>query len=175
MDSASFISAVKAVNVGDGWQEAPIYVSHLNQAVYDVVEVNVHSNETFSLATTDEVNTITGGGLFVALDGCGVGGVSQPGSPSYTNAFPPVSGNVLMAYLYGPSQALAGSGDSFWRGHYGKHPSIYLHLKTVPGSYLGAAHLQRVKELYQQGTDPGGFRELGMEMLVGDPFMDLNH
>jgi hypothetical protein len=33
-----------------------------------------------------------------------------------------------------------------------------------------------VKELYQQaGTDAGSFRELGMEMLVGDPFMDLNH
>ena len=39
---------------------------------------------------------------------------------------------------------------------------------------LGAAHLARNKEQYQKSTDDTAFREFGMEMLAGDPFMTLS-
>jgi hypothetical protein len=133
----------------------------------------VHSNWVWSLVSTDQARAVTRGGLIVALDGCGVAGLSQPGSSSATDVSGTLaSDNVLMAYLYGNSQAIAGSGDPFTRGHYANHPTVWSRMK-VAGDWLGKAHFERMKVNYQASTNPWELREGGMEMLVGDPFVDL--
>jgi hypothetical protein len=149
-------------------------ISHMNSALNDVVEIDEHANETIEIATSAEVKGMTRAGLLVALDGCGVAGYTMPRSPSVSNAAVAVDGNVLMSYLYGASQAIAASGDPFWRGHYAKHPTMYLHLKTVAGSYLGRAHLEPNKQMFPLAARPTELREFGMEMLAGDPFMTLS-
>jgi hypothetical protein len=172
-DAQTFISDVRANWPGDRvWLDPAILISHMND-VFSVLEITAHSDTTESVLSSEQARGLNGGGLFVPLSGCGVAGFFQPGSPSFVNTGTSVYDNVLMSYVYGSSATLAGAGDPFWRGHYAKHPSLYLHLKQVPGSYLGLANHQRIKELYQISTDDGSFREFGMEMLVGDPFMDL--
>jgi hypothetical protein len=148
-------------------------MQHANASLHAALEINVHSNEFFSIVTSDQAASITKGGLFTALDGCGVSAYLQPGSPSYQDTSASVATNVMMSFLYGKGQSIAGSGDPFWRGHYAKFPNMYKHLKTVPGSYLGLAHLARNKEQYQKVSSDGELREFGMEMLLGDPFMNL--
>ncbi len=172
-DSASFIADFRKLWVDEGWQEPQILLQHANAALYAVLEINVHANEFVSIVSSQEAASITKGGLFTALDGCGVAGYLQPGSPSTVNTWATVQSNVLMSFLYGAGQSIAGSGDPFWRGHYAKHPTMYKHLKAVAGSYLGKAHLERNKEQFQRASSDGELREFGMEMLVGDPFMNL--
>jgi hypothetical protein len=172
-DAASFIGAQRMLWPGEGWQESRIFLSHLNAQTYQVAEVDIHSWEGQSLATTDEVRTLTKGALLVALDGCAVTGFRQPGSPSYVDTFIDVDASVGVAYLYGPSSAIAVLGDPFWRGHYAHHPTLYKQMR-VGGSYLGAAHLARMKKQYAISTNWYELRENGMEMLLGDPFMDLS-
>jgi hypothetical protein len=113
---------------------------------------------------------MTKAGLFVTLDGCGVAGYRMLRALPVSNAAVTVNDNVLMSYLYGASR----NGDPFWRGHYHEHPTMYLHLKIVAGCYLGRAHLERNKEQYQRSLSASELREFGMEMLVGDPFMNLS-
>ncbi|HVJ22049.1 MAG TPA: carbohydrate-binding protein [Polyangiaceae bacterium] len=172
-DVQSFVTDFQRKWVDEGWQEARILKEHANAAIYSVLQINVHSNEYFSIVTSQEAAAITKGGLFTALDGCAVSGYYQPGSPSYVNTGASVAANVLMSFVYGAGKSIAGSGDPFWRGHYAKHTTMYKHMKTVSGSYLGKAHLERNKEQYQKATSDGELREFGMEMLVGDPFMNL--
>jgi hypothetical protein len=158
--------------VDEGWQDDAIFLRHMNAVTYDVVQVNVHSNEIWSLVTADQARGITRGGLFVGLDGCNVAGYLQPGSPSYTNTWVHVSDNVLMAYLYGASQAIAGSGDPAWRGHYGNLPVLF-HAMKHGGQYLGQAHLTRMIANYERASTPYDLKEFANELLVGDPFMKL--
>jgi hypothetical protein len=158
--------------VDEGWQDDRIFLGHMNAATYDVVQVNVHSNEIWSLVTNEQARAITGGGLFIGLDGCNVAGYLQPGSPSYTNTWVHVSDNVLMAYLYGSSHAIAGSGDAAWRGHYGNLPVLY-HAMKHGGQYLGQAHLMRMVANYERAEDPYNLKEYANEILLGDPFMKL--
>jgi hypothetical protein len=175
-DVTTYLNTVLAgeADLGDVWQDSSILVSHMSNVVYDVVEQNTHSNEIFEIAYADQVRTMTKAGLFVALAGCGVGGFTQPGSPSYSDAVTEAYGNVMLSYLYGSSQALAASGDPFWRGHDAFYPTMYQYLKSTPGSYLGRAHLERNKAEFQRSTSDGELREFGMEMLAGDPFMTLS-
>ncbi len=105
------------LSVDEGWQESRILMQHANAALYAALEINAHSNEFFSIVTSQEAASITKGGLFIALDGCEVAAYQQPGSPSPVNTSATVQSNVLMSFLYGASQSIAGSGDPFWRGH----------------------------------------------------------
>jgi hypothetical protein len=174
-DYPSFEAAYAAQPwVDEGWQTDTIFLSHMNAALYDVVEVNVHSWEGGSLISTDQAKSITKGGLLVVLDGCSVGGFGQPGSPSYVDdSGVMASDNVMLAYLYGSSQALAVTGDPFNRGHYADAPVMFVTLKTNHG-YLGRAHLDRMKENYARAGDSTyDLKEWAAELLVGDPFMDL--
>jgi hypothetical protein len=175
-DGTTFINTVLAAEPGLGfsWMDPDRLVADMNANTYDVVEVDQHSAEDVSVATSSQIFGMTKAGLLVTLDGCSVSGYSQPRSPSYNNTRATVRTNVTTSYLYGTSQALAVSGDPFLRGHYAKHANMYLYLKTTPGAYLGAAHLARNKEQYQKSTDDTAFREFGMEMLAGDPFMTLS-
>ncbi|MDD5312697.1 MAG: putative Ig domain-containing protein [Dehalococcoidia bacterium] len=168
---ADFVADWEARDPGEGWQQDSIFLSHMASSIYSIVQVNVHSNSVWSLVSTAQARGITGGGLIVALDGCGVAGMSQPGSPSVTDGQGFPSENVLLAFLYGNSQAVAGSGDPFTRGHYANHPTVWSRLVTF-GDYLGKAHLERMKVNYAS-SDSASLREWSMEMLVGDPFVDL--
>jgi hypothetical protein len=173
-DYASFDAAYQAAGwVDEGWQTDTIFLSHMNAALYDVVEVNVHSWEGGSLISTEQAKSITRGGLLVVLDGCGVAGFGQPGSPSSVDdAGIMASDNVMLAYLYGNSQALAATGDPFVRGHYADAPVMFVTLKNH--GYLGKAHLDRMKESYARaGDNPYDLRGYAAELLAGDPFVDL--
>jgi len=75
-------------------------------------------------------------------------------------------------------------GDPTQRGHYGNFPVVYEALKTGAAAYLGAAHraqmLQNYRDAgYEQCVTDGGtncgytLSENGSEMLLGDPFLDL--
>lgn len=173
-DAQAFDTDYDRLWVGEGWQQDSVFLSHMNAQSYQVVEVNTHANEVWSLVSSDQARGITRGGLLVALYGCGVGGFRQPGSPSAvdTTVFP--DGNLTVSYLYGSSNAVAALGDPFWRGHYAYYPIIYRDMKLY-GEYLGRAHLTRMKQLYADSTSPWELRENGMEMLFGDPFMDFSH
>jgi hypothetical protein len=75
--------------------------------------------------------------------------------------------------LYGASKALAALGDPHWRGHYAHYPTMYQALKTDK-AYLGYANLLRMKKLYAvAGNDAQALKEEAGEMLLGDPFLDL--
>jgi hypothetical protein len=176
-DATSWINAVLAGEMGLGdwsWINYPdILIGHMNSTVYDAVEIDMHSNETVSIASTDQVKTMTKAGLLVTMDGCAVAGYRQPRTTSPTDAAVLVNGNVMMAYLYGNSQAISASGDPFWRGHYAKHANMYDYMKNTAGAYLGRAHLDRNKQQFARSTSDGELREFGMEMLAGDPFMNF--
>jgi hypothetical protein len=160
--------------VGEGWQTGSVLISHMNAALYDVAEINVHSGETFSLISSADAKALTKAGLIVALDGCAVGGFSQPGSTSITDdTWVMPDTNILLSYLYGNSQAIAGTGDPFNRGHLGNVGVMTQALK-IGKTYLGQAHLLRMKQNYASaGSDPANLPEQAAELLVGDPFMNL--
>ncbi len=160
--------------VAEGWQIGSILISHMNAALYDVAEINVHSGETFSLISSSDAKALTKAGLIVALDGCAVGGFSQPGSTSNTDdTWVMPDTNMLLSYIYGNSQAIAATGDPFNRGHLGNVGVITQALK-ISRTYLGQAHLSRMKQNYADaGSDPSALPEEAAELLVGDPFMNL--
>lgn len=168
---AAFEQAWSAVWVGEGWQQDSVFLSHMEANVYPIVEVNVHSNWEWSLINTAQAKSMNNGGLIVALDGCGVMALTQPGSPSHAEGAY-ASNNILLGFLYGASAAIAGSGDPFTRGHYGNHPTVWQRMQA-DGDYLGKAHLERMKVNYASSGNEWELRENGMEMLVGDPFIDL--
>jgi hypothetical protein len=146
----------------------------MNAALYDVVEVNVHSSDDFSLISASEAATLTKAGLIVTLDGCGVTGMAQPGSPNTVDdPWTSPAENIAVSYLYGSSKALAAMGDPHWRGHYAHAPTVYQELKNNSG-YLGKGHLLRMKKQFAlSGSDAFLLKENAGEMLLGDPFMDL--
>jgi hypothetical protein len=171
---ANFASVYDQKWVGEGWQTPSIFMNHMNNNLYDVAEVNVHSTDTMSLVTASQAKTITKAGLIVALDGCNVAAFAQPNSPSNVdNPTTLVSNNIMAAYLYGSSKALASLGDPTWRGHYAHFPTMYSAMK-VGKKYLGAANFDRMKKLYSLTGDNESLMEQTGEMLMGDPFMDLN-
>jgi hypothetical protein len=162
--------------VGENWQQSSIMVSHLTANLYDVVESDEHSSETESIITTAQARGLTNAGLFIAASGCNVAGYVAPGAPasSSVNTTTSPSDNILIGgYLYGSSKAIAAAGEPFWRVHYGHWPLMYKEMK-LNGAYLGAAHLTRMKRLYALSSDKWTLKDNGSEMLLGDPFMDLN-
>ena len=159
--------------VAENWQQANVFIPHMNAALYDVVEVNTHASETWSIVDSNQARTLTKAGLLVALDGCSVAGFYQPGSPSTTDAPVLAGDNLAVSYLYGSSKALAALGDPNWRGHYANHPLIFRELKKN-SSYLGLAHRTRMAENYSRaGSSAYDLKEWASELLLGDPFIDL--
>ena len=160
--------------VAENWQTAEAFIPHMNAALYSVVEVNTHASETWSIVSSDQARALTKAGLIVALSGCGVAGFYQPGSASYVDTGIAPADNLALSYLYGSSKALAALGDPSWRGHYANYPLMYREMK-VSGAYLGQAHRTRMIENYARaGSLSSDLKDWASEMLVGDPFMDLN-
>ena len=162
--------------VGEGWQQDTIYLSHMNAQLYDVAEVLVHSTSEGSLVSTDQVKTISNGGLIAVSGGCGVAGYGQPGAPATTavDVSTVASNNVMLAYLYGSAKSVASLGAPAWRGHSGRFQTAYEVLKLGGNTaYLGAANKVRMTELYTQSMNKWDLKENSDEQLFGDPFMDL--
>jgi hypothetical protein len=157
--------------MGEGWQKAPILLAHLNASAYDAAWLNVHSNETFSLVGEAEARQVERGALVMLLSGCGVGGFRQPGNPAFTDTQVAPAHNVLCAWVYGRSLALAALGDPFNRGHESYFEKIIEWL--CDGEYLGRAHRRRMELHHERSNSAGELKENLMEILVGDPFADL--
>lgn len=172
---AAFASAYAATPwVDEGWQAASIFMNDMNASRYDVAEVNVHSNEVWSLLDPTQAASLTKGGLIVALDGCSVAGFGQPYSPSKPDdsTWLP-SDTIPFGFLYGKSSALAVVGDPFARAHTSYLSAMYQDMK-LNHDYLGAAHLVRMKALYAAADAGADLKDQAAEALFGDPFMDLN-
>jgi hypothetical protein len=157
--------------MGEGWQKDSIFIDHMNKRLYDFVWVNVHSFEGGSLVSAGQAYNLTYAGLVMLMAGCSTGGFYQPGSPSFVDSKVPPSGNIMLAYLYGTSKAIAALGDPFNRGHESYFGELVSFM--IKGDYLGKAHLKRTKIQYENSPDPGTLRENLMEILVGDPYMDI--
>ncbi|HWZ91665.1 MAG TPA: hypothetical protein VNW92_22540 [Polyangiaceae bacterium] len=173
--------------LGEGWQDPTIFSSHMNAALYEMVEVNVgYDDYGYSLVTTQQASQLTKAGLVIALDGSDVTGFGQPRTDCTVDIKDHLpSESVGVAYLYGQSQALAVLGDPTNRGHYANYPVLYSALKTGAVSYVGAAHLKQMQQNYADagykecvqnaGTNCGyALSENASEMLLGDPFLDFH-
>jgi hypothetical protein len=159
--------------VGEGWQTPEVYIPHMNAALYDAVDETTHGSDTFSLISADQARALTKTGLIVGLGGCDAASYVQPYSTSYVNTTTQVSQNLSAAYLYGSSKALAVLSNPAVRNHYGNFPLVWRELK-VNHTYLGAAHKLQLTENYNRASSRLDLEDLASEMLMGDPFMDLN-
>jgi hypothetical protein len=165
---AAFLGEYDKLRVGDGWQQSAIFLGHMNAATYPLVETNFRRE---NLPSGSEARAISKGGVIMVLSGNSVGAFEQPGG-SATDFPAPIDENIMGSLLYGAGQTISALGDPFYRGHYGHFPTIYAALK-INKSYLGQAHLDRMKKLFALAKDdPYLLREQGMEMLLGDPFVD---
>jgi hypothetical protein len=157
--------------MGEGWQQGSILLAHLNERAYDVAWLNVHSNETFSLVDEAAARAVQRGALVMLLSGCGVGGFRQPGNPAFTDTQVAPGHNVLCAWVYGSSMALAALGDPFNRGHESYFERMIGWL--CEGEYLGRAHRRRMELHHEHTGSADELKENVMEIVVGDPFVDL--
>jgi len=171
--------------VGEGWQTADIFTSHMNSSLFDMVEVNVPGDSGAALVSADEARQLTQAGLIIALAGTSAAGFAPPRADTTVDIKTVLaSDNVALAYLYGKSGALAALGTPSVRGHYANYPVLYSSLKNGAAAYLGAAHraqlLQNHLDVgYEQCVLDGHvtcsypLSEQMNEMLLGDPFLDL--
>ena len=157
--------------MGEGWQKDTILISHLNKTSYDAAWLNVHSCEDFSLVNSAQARAVTKGALVMLLSGCGVGGYRQPGNESFVDTSCAPENNILCAWVYGSSQSLAALGDPFNRGHECYYERMIEWL--TKGEYLGLAHRKRLQCHYEGTPPPAELKENLMEMLIGDPFVDI--
>ena len=158
--------------MGEGWQKDAIFLEHMNQLDYDLAWVNVHSCENFSLVNSDQARSIQKGARVMMLSGCGVGGFRQPGNPSFVDSPVAPEQNILCAYVYGTSRALAALGDPFNRGHESDYERMIEWM--IAGDYLGQAHLKRLQLQYERTPAAAELKENVMEILIGDPLVDLH-
>ena len=175
---AAFLTAFHAQPwVDEGWQDPTIYTNHMNAQLYDVADVIVHSESEGSLIGQAQAKTLTNAGLIAVSSGCGVAGFAQPGAPATTavDVGTMAGTNIMVAYLYGSSKAVASFGAPAWRGHYGHYPTMYESLKLGGATaYLGKANKARLDRLYTQSAgNKWELKENTNEMMFGDPFMDL--
>jgi hypothetical protein len=154
----------------EGWQSADIFLSHMKQSRRRYVWWNVHSNPELSLITSKQAYAMTNGGLIALLSGCSVGGFRQPGSHSYVDVQTMPGSNVLVSVVYGRSAFLAALGSPHNRVN--DECAAPLFDEMYSGGYLGKAHLLRLRQQDRDSADPGVLRT-HQEMLVGDPFVDL--
>jgi hypothetical protein len=158
--------------MGEGWQKDTIFLEHMDRKAYDLAWVNVHSCENFSLVNSDQAQAIPKGARIMMLSGCGVGGYRQPDNPSFVDSSIAPEQNILCAYVYGHSHTLAALGDPFNRGHESYYEKMIQWM--TQGDYLGQAHLKRLQLQYDTSASAGELKENIMEMLIGDPFVDLH-
>ena len=146
----------------------------MNAAVYDAVDETTHGTDTFFLISADQARALTKGGLIFGLGGCDAAGFAQPFSSSFVTTQTAVSQSLSIGYLYGSSKALAVLSNPAVRNHYGNFPLVWRELK-LNHTYLGAAHRSQMIENYARaGSAPLDLKDWASEMLLGDPFMDLN-
>lgn len=180
-DNASFVADYyDRENMGEDWQIADIYMDHMENNEYEFVMVNVHSGTEGSIINSSQASTLTDGGMIMLGTGCSVTGFIQPSSPSPTtyghyndnvlSTYP--TENILCNYLYGSSDFLAATGSPFNRGHSGQMQIIIDEMKNN-GAYLGQAHKERITYLCQNAGNTQDLKERLNEMLLGDPFLDV--
>ncbi len=154
----------------EGWQSPKIFLSHMSQSRRRIVWWNVHSNPEISLLTTAQTKAMTGGGLIAMLSGCSVGGFKQPGSRSFVDTNTSVDRNVLVSVVYGHSAFVAAMGTPHNRVEDEFGTPLLAHLYA--GDYLGAANLARLRAV--AASSHGSGDRTRQEMLIGDPFVDVN-
>ncbi len=157
--------------MGEGWQKDAIFLGHMNSRNFDLAWVNVHSCENFSLISSDQARSIQQGALIMLLSGCGVGGYRQPDATSFVDSLVAPEQNILCAFVYGSSRTLAALGDPFNRGHESYYERMIEWL--TQGNYLGQAHLKRMQLEHDNSHSGDELKENVMELLIGDPFVDL--
>ena len=154
----------------EGWQSPQIFLEHMRSGRRRIVWWNVHSGPEVSLIRSTAAATMEGGGLIALLNGCGVGGFVQPGSTSFVDVATPAERNMLCCLVYGRSAFLAASGSVHNRvtDEHGQAllPALYA------GACLGQAH---AAQLRHQDASAGNAEQMRQfqEMLVGDPFVDV--
>ena len=154
----------------EGWQSSEIFVRHMAQSCRRVVWWNVHSNPELSLVSWEQARDLRNGGLIALLNGCSVGGFTQPGSRTVVDTPVMAERNVLVNLVYGQSAFVAAMGSVHDRVTDERATPLLKHLYA--GGYLGRAHFLRLR---QQDRDvqgnPALVREF-QEILIGDPFAD---
>jgi hypothetical protein len=154
----------------EGWQSGDVFVRHMAQSGRRVVWWNVHSNPEFSLVTWEQARDLRNGGLIALLNGCSVGGFTQPGSSTVVDTPVTAERNVLVNIVYGQSGFVAALGSVHDRVTDERATPLLRSLYA--GGYLGRAHFLRLREEDRdvQGN-PESLREF-QEILIGDPFAD---
>ena len=154
----------------EGWQSSEIFVRHMAQSCRRVVWWNVHSNPELSLVSWEQAHDLRNGGLIALLNGCSVGGFTQPGSRTVVDTSVSVERNVLVNLVYGQSAFVAAMGSVHDRVT--DERAMPLLRELYKGGYLGQAHLLRLRQEDRdvQGN-PALLREF-QEILIGDPFVD---
>lgn len=157
--------------MGEGWQKDTVFLRHMAAQAYDIAWLNVHSCENYSLVTDAQAREVTRGAYLMLLSGCGVGGFKAPGNAAFVDSGVAPEHNVLCAWVYGRSLALAALGDPFNRGHESYYERMIGWM--AQGDYLGKAHLRRMQLQHERSPNAGELKENVMELVVGDPFFDL--
>ncbi len=154
----------------EGWQSPDIFLTHMQQSRRRIVWWNVHSNPELSLVTHKQAYSLGNGGLIALMNGCAVAGFRQPGSPTSVDVGTVPENNVLVSLVYGRSAFLAALGTPHNRVDDEHATPLFRHL--YEGGYLGMAHLLRLRLQDQESPNPGVLRGR-QEMLIGDPFLDV--
>lgn len=146
--------------MGENWQVADIYLPHMAAHTYEFVWVNTHANEWWSIVSSDQARSMTGGGIVMTGSGCDVGRFSQPHPNSVVSGAYPAE-NLLTSYVYGTSDFVAATGTTFTR----QWEPVFGELVALSHSepYLGKAYLENRRN--------NGMSQL--EILIGDPFLDF--
>ncbi len=154
----------------EGWQSSEIFIRHMAQSCRRVVWWNVHSDPELSLVSWEQARDLCNGGLIALLNGCSVGGFTQPGSSTVVDTLVTAERNVLVNLVYGQSGFVAAMGSVHDRVTDERAAPLLRHLYT--GGYLGRAHFLRLRQQDRDVQDnPALLREF-QEILIGDPFVD---
>ncbi|OGR02216.1 MAG: hypothetical protein A2284_08870 [Deltaproteobacteria bacterium RIFOXYA12_FULL_61_11] len=158
--------------IGEGWQDASVFLGHLNGFLRRVVWWNTHGSPTGALLSSQQAKNgvVAGKGAAVALvSGCSVAGYLQPGSTAFQDLDTAVEGNLLVNLIYGTSAFVAALGAPNNRVATGRYDVLVDHL--YQGDYLGMAHRRRLLAQDQMHSGPED-RTHFHELLLGDPFVD---
>jgi hypothetical protein len=154
----------------EGWQSPDIFLAHMNQSRRRIVWWNVHSNPEVSMISWKQARDLYEGGLIALLNGCSVGGFSQPGSATPVDTKVTPERNLLVNLVYGRSAFVAALGSVHDRVTEERATPFLRHLYS--GGYLGRAQFLRLRQQDEDvHANPALVREF-QELLVGDPFAD---
>ena len=161
--------------IGEGWQSSNVFIGHMNSFLRRVVTWNTHGMETWALLSSQEVEQIqeNHGGALAIIMGCGVAGFKQPGNTSFVDTAVSVENNLLINIIYGRSAFVATTGTTHIRGHADEF-QVILQKMYQEHLYLGQAHKERLLYQDQLAGDVGYELRGKHEILLGDPFLDVN-